>query len=536
MRAWPIVLALAACQPRTEILLGIATDMKSPTALNQVRLEVGRSGTGVPQQIVTWDVPGVPNMEFTLPGSYGIVSEDGLIVDVTLYGLQGGNEVVKRDAKLTLVEGETLFYRMGLTQSCADTNMVCMDGQTCIEGRCEGRELDPDLLPQYIPELVTTQTCESLTTYINSANGQPMPYSEDFAECPYILCYEATCMDIPPGAHLYRGVCNAVSSFALLVDGDKAGASLGFFRGLDGTATANEFHVNIDINGEATDFTGTFQGDRAYALGISDSGSIRCDAYEATPKRYCGTFTRTSQFMNQPQQPPIMGRVAFVRGGDVLFGQYANEPQLVGSFDGWPIATTSTGESFNMIWRNEAFMDISIESGIASATLDGDKLTGTWSGTADNGATTIRGSFEADPTRCRATTLPNCGGACVGGQTCIKGTCVGTGQLRFTLEWDVATDIDLHVLTPSGAEISWMKRNGDSGTLDVDDQGAGHLIENVYFTAPATGMYQVWATNYDGDTAVNYTITVAGTTQPVSTFTGMLAADHVESARYMYTR
>ncbi len=531
MRRGILALVLvAACQPRTEILLGIATDLRAPQGMDEIQLEVSRGGTGVPQLSLSWTIPGIPSAQYTLPGSYGLIGDETIPIDVSLIALKGGVPLdLKREAKLTLVEGQTLFYRMGLTRACI--GMECTGGQTCVEGRCEGLELDPDKLPDYRPEQVTTLTCESLVRYINTGTGEPMPYSEDFADCPYILCAEGTCLDVPPDAQLFRGVCNAVSSFALLIDGAEAGASMGFFRGT-GTATGNSFEIPITINGMVVNFTGTFLGDRAYALGISpDGSSIRCDAYAGTPQRYCGTFTRTSTPMfGAPIE--ISGRVAFVRGGDVMFGQYASDP-LVGSFDGWPTVQSAAGEMFSMFWRNEARASLAAESGTAYATLQGDKLTGGWDGTS--GTNQIAGFFEADPSRCRATTLPNCSGACTAGQTCFNGVCVGTGQLRFTLEWDTGTDIDLHVQTPAGDVISWMNRNAGGGTLDVDDQGAGHLVENIYFASPMPGAYMVWANNYDGNTAATFKITVATPAGDVTTFAGMLPASHQASPHQTYS-
>ena len=49
---------------------------------------------------------------------------------------------------------------------------------------------------------------------------------------------------------------------------------------------------------------------------------------------------------------------------------------------------------------------------------------------------------------------PNATGACA------AGVCVGAGALRVTLTWDVAGDMDLYVVTPSGAVINWSNAAG----------------------------------------------------------------------------
>jgi hypothetical protein len=222
-----------------------------------------------------------------------------------------------------------------------------------------------------------------------------------------------------------------------------------------------------------------------------------------------------------------------------LFGQYAEDRpaglDLIGSFDGWAAASDLGGERFDMFWRNEAHAGIVIESGTASTTISGDVLTGTWSGTSNGMAMT--GTFEADPARCRLTTLPGCTGGCMAGKTCVKDVCIGQGVLRFTMEWDASTDLDLYVRTPAGEVISWRNTVAGTGSLDVDDQGGGRLVENIFFAAPApTGMYEFWVDNYDGTTAANYTIRVATPSTTVATYSGALAAAPGESQHYVYVR
>lgn len=82
---------------------------------------------------------------------------------------------------------------------------------------------------------------------------------------------------------------------------------------------------------------------------------------------------------------------------------------------------------------------------------------------------------------------------------------MGDGELRFSIAWVVETDIDIHVSTPGGSEISYDNPIADGGTLDVDDcvggsctsPGSTH-VENVVFGDAASGTYQVWAVNYGG--------------------------------------
>jgi hypothetical protein len=58
----------------------------------------------------------------------------------------------------------------------------------------------------------------------------------------------------------------------------------------------------------------------------------------------------------------------------------------------------------------------------------------------------------------------------------------------------------------------------------------------VFFTAPPTGAYQVWAVNYAGTLAADFTIEVVTPAGAVSGFpaTGTLPAMPVESTRYNF--
>jgi hypothetical protein len=58
-------------------------------------------------------------------------------------------------------------------------------------------------------------------------------------------------------------------------------------------------------------------------------------------------------------------------------------------------------------------------------------------------------------------------------------TNVGTGEVQVSLSWDTETDVDLHVLDPSGEEIYWLNRTAASGgELDLDSN-PGCYIDNV---------------------------------------------------------
>lgn len=109
---------------------------------------------------------------------------------------------------------------------------------------------------------------------------------------------------------------------------------------------------------------------------------------------------------------------------------------------------------------------------------------------------------------------------CADDQTCFEGTCVGSGEFRVSLSWDVVSDFDLHVRTPSGVEIWYGEPQVASGYLDVDDCVGGSCrnddgthVENVFFNAGAErGTYEVWIVNFDGVAGGDFRVQVAGST------------------------
>lgn len=130
------------------------------------------------------------------------------------------------------------------------------------------------------------------------------------------------------------------------------------------------------------------------------------------------------------------------------------------------------------------------------------------SGTSDSGST---GSGTTTNSRtCSAEST------CAAGMECVEGQCVNSGTLRFTLTWQDRTDIDLHVLTPTGEKLWYRNRNtADGGIFDSDScigtrcQTDSVLLENVFWSGEATeGNYTFWAVNYSGAQEVAFTVDV----------------------------
>lgn len=111
-------------------------------------------------------------------------------------------------------------------------------------------------------------------------------------------------------------------------------------------------------------------------------------------------------------------------------------------------------------------------------------------------------------------------GDCPSGWDCHNDQCVEDGQLSIFASWSVGTDIDLHVVTPSGKEISadLGEHRADGGEIVRDEcysgtcEGSvGQYMEHILWdscTQPDPGRYRVWVVNYDGAISAQVNISV----------------------------
>lgn len=115
---------------------------------------------------------------------------------------------------------------------------------------------------------------------------------------------------------------------------------------------------------------------------------------------------------------------------------------------------------------------------------------------------------------------------------------VGTGDVQISVSWTGASDVDLHVIDPDGAEVAWDNPVvASGGELDLDSN-AGCNIDNanneniVWPTGAApTGQYRV-VVDYWADCGVprsDYVVTVAMAGQPPQVFTGSFVGDDTEN-------
>jgi hypothetical protein len=193
------VVACVACQPRTELILGVATDLHAQDDIDEVDLQIVRADTGAQVGSQQFMLSAQSGVKDNLPGSFGVFSDgEDTPLDITLTAVKGGSNVVTRHAIMSLVGGETLFYRLGLTAACA-TVTDCGSDEDCVEGSCTEKFVNAHQFPGFDDTLVSTLTCTSGTVYVDtSMNNAAMPTSADAADCGSGLCHEGTCLNPPP--------------------------------------------------------------------------------------------------------------------------------------------------------------------------------------------------------------------------------------------------------------------------------------------------------------------------------------------------
>jgi hypothetical protein len=187
---------------RTEIVLGMATDLSASTPLSSVDLQV----FSLPDDVLVADqqlpISGTVNELYELPGTYAVYSASGsadrfrALLTATD---NNGNTLVVRSAVLSLVPGKTLFARLGVVSACEGMT-DCGTGQTCIEGRCASEEIDSSRLPEYRPGMENEVDCASPTTFVDTSTKLPLRVTGTSCgvgeECHEGVCWAAS----PPDA------------------------------------------------------------------------------------------------------------------------------------------------------------------------------------------------------------------------------------------------------------------------------------------------------------------------------------------------
>jgi hypothetical protein len=284
------VLTFSACsQKRTEVVIGVATDLAAPGSLDQVTMDVLRDGVPLfGGDIASWRID--PTQEkYNLPGSFGVYTDDGSEprIEVQVHGLVAGTEIVTRRSIFALVKERTLFLRMALVEACSNAN-PCPQPLTCVEGRCKAALLDAHLFPDYSQNAEQQVKCTSGTNFINTRTGEtikPVGQCQADEDCVEGTCYKKATVPgdggIPnsPGWSLLSFVGPPARRFESASQAASDGSRLLVWGGLDAASQpvrdtwsfdgASWTQLASDIGGAADDPTGPTVFDAAHNVFVT---------------------------------------------------------------------------------------------------------------------------------------------------------------------------------------------------------------------------------------------------------------------------
>ncbi|MGL6315645.1 YfaP family protein [Vibrio sp. WXL103] len=86
------------------------------------------------------------------------------------------------------------------------------------------------------------------------------------------------------------------------------------------------------------------------------------------------------------------------------------------------------------------------------------------------------------------------------------------GKFSVTLTWDSASDIDLHIIEPTGEHVHFANKKGTSGELDIDNRtgfGPEHYSAGCENRGLVNGRYQIGLNNYSHAEGSKATIQVS---------------------------
>jgi hypothetical protein len=316
---------------RTELILGVATDLAAPRPLTDVEMHVFRLPENVEVGNQTFTISGTLNQDYELPGTYDVYSPTGTAdrVRVVLDGHDATSALlVERTAVLTMVPGRTLFVRLGVVSACEGMN-DCPGGDTCIEGRCQSEDIDTTLLPDYTPGMEKTIACLSATTFVDTSTKQALPLvstADGGAPCGQGSCAEGVCLAAAPGTFSptkgpltrNRVASMQIGGKLITLDDGRVLFVGGLAAGTSATLKAAELY---DPTTQTFSATGDLTTPRAYyaaakvaggrvlvAGGINDAGAALATAELYDPAT--GTFTTTKTPMNVARVFPSAATLA----------------------------------------------------------------------------------------------------------------------------------------------------------------------------------------------------------------------------------
>jgi hypothetical protein len=402
-----------SAKKNTEIMVGVQTDVRVPKDIDEIQLRVLVDG------VVVFDPRSpVGDGQASLPGSFGVVagSERGAPIVVEVLGYVKGNTRVLRRARLTFVQGQTIFLRMPLKFACYDAES-CPADQTCIGGECKPADVDSAQLPAY------TSATQIYGNGAGSGSDTCFSAEECFAStftptssgdgCTFVLA-GATTAPSASGSFGVKRIDTTGTPFTPAIRFPNTSTSLGYC--LPAGACFVPVDHDVDEGWEWIDATN--QGSFKLATGL-------CTRMKALGGTLVATMLCGEKTVERPVCTPLGGPIPDT-GGDTS-GDTSGDTRV------------DTGLDTRVDTRVEAIFEGSSETG-----------GGVDSGSDAEGGISCGGGLTACNQRCvnlgsDAANCGSCGHACASGQTCASSTCT-TAPDRWTGTWSGTFDGTIAVL------------------------------------------------------------------------------------------
>ena len=273
----PLLAAMAGgCnKSRTEVIIGLATDLIAPTPLSSVDMRIydldGPSPSGTVISDQSFQISGVRDQAYELPGTFAVYSASGSadrFRAVLTATEKSGATLVVRSAVMNLIPEKTLFVRLGTVSACQGMTDQCNDGESCIAGHCATEDVDSARLPEYTSGMEGQVACFDGTNFVDTSTKVPLTITGT-------SCGDGTCVD---------GVCLAPAK----TDG---GADLSGAGGQAGAGGAGG-HGGAPVDAGA-DGHGCSSADDPTSLAIDATGFVgsACNSFGIEGTWYCTSDT-----------------------------------------------------------------------------------------------------------------------------------------------------------------------------------------------------------------------------------------------------
>lgn len=263
------ILGAACAQPRTALVVAIASDLSIPSEIASVHARVGGAACSAPscESTFTLTQPG------DLPLSFGIEPGASASAPVELVieaRDESGASVVSRSVSTGFVLGETRVLVVHLDRACLGHG-ACGAGETCIAGSCASASVDPTTLAP----AVRGHELDALRDAGPPEDAGPvdagMPDTGEDADLP-----DANLPDAGVVPTSCRGLLASAPSGVARIDPDGSGGLSPFDAWCENEQDGGGWTLIAKVTGSSTElgYDGArWTGDATMAFGSVDTGA-----------------------------------------------------------------------------------------------------------------------------------------------------------------------------------------------------------------------------------------------------------------------